>query len=147
MSGLGRRRRVHRRIGRGILSDIIGSIGLGRRRRVHRRRTHRRGRGILDVLKAVHPFVKRSGVLGHLAGMIPGIGGIAGTSARALGYGRRRRVHRRRRVGGRPRMSLARRLMSAMGRRRRRPTVALNENAIRLNTLSLVSALQASNES
>jgi TctA family transporter len=106
-SGLGRRRK---RRGRGILSDLIGSIGLGRkRRRVHRRkrrRVHRRrrrvGRGVLDVIRKVvsvaAPFIKKSGVVGHAIGMIPGIGGIASGIARSAGWGRKRRVQRR--VGG-----------------------------------------------
>ena len=92
-SGLGRRRK---RRGRGILSDLIGSIGLGRkRRRVHRRR-RRVGRGVLDVIKKVvsvaAPFIKKSGVVGHAIGMIPGIGGIASGIARSAGWGRKRRV-------------------------------------------------------
>ena len=102
-SGLGRRRK---RRGRGILSDIIGSIGLGRkRRRVHRRR-RRVGRGLLDVIKnvasAALPFIKKSGIVSHAIGMIPGIGGVASAGTRALGWGRKRRVRRRvrRRVGG-----------------------------------------------
>ncbi len=100
MSGLGlhrRRRRVGRPRGRG-LADLLGGM---RHRRVHHRR-HVRGRGIFDIIKGALPFVKKSGILGHLAGMIPGVGGLAGTAVKALGYGRRRRrvVHRRRHVGG-----------------------------------------------
>jgi len=102
-SGLGRRRRIHRRTGRGILSDVISSFGLGRRRRrVHRR--VRRGRGILDIIKKVIPFVKNSGVVSHLAGMIPGVGSIAGPVAKAVGWGRRRHRRVRRRIGGKRRV-------------------------------------------
>jgi len=100
-AGYGRRRR-RRRAGRGILSDLIGAVGLGRRRRrVQRRR--RVGRGLFDVIKKVAtaalPFIKKSGIVSHAVGMIPGVGGIASAGTRALGWGRRRRV-RRRRIGG-----------------------------------------------
>ncbi len=121
MSGLGRRRR--RRVGRPRGRGPTLASLLGGRRRVHHRR--RRGRGFLDIIKSALPFVKASGIVGHLAGMIPGIGGVAGSAARALGYGRRRRrVHRRRRVGGliggahHMRHAIARHMIHAMGRRR-----------------------------
>lgn len=62
----------------------------GRSRRV-RRRTQR-GRGVMDVLKKLHAFVKNrriaSGALSHF-----GYNKAAG-AVRALGYGRRRRVRR-----------------------------------------------------
>jgi len=122
MSGLGaRRRRAPRHRGRGILSEIIGAVGLGRRRR---RKPVHRGRGILDILKKALPFVKNSGIVGHLAGMIPGVGGVAGPLVKSLGYGRRRRVHRRR-IGGavrrrpNPTLHIMLKKHLAAGRRRR----------------------------
>ncbi len=117
MSGLGRRRRrVHRARG----PSLNSILGIGRRRRrVHHRRS---GRGFLDIIKSALPFVKASGIAGHLAGLIPGIGSFAGPIVKSLGYGRRRRVHRRRRVGGvHPGIQhlVARHMMHALGRRRR----------------------------
>jgi hypothetical protein len=115
MSGLGRRRKRVRRVGRGILSDIIGSLGLGRRRRrvgvrrrrvrrrtggmrmlAGRRRRHtRRGRGFLDILKSAVPFIKNSGIVSHALSYIPRVGPIASGVAKSLGFGRRRRVRAR----------------------------------------------------
>lgn len=120
MSGLGRRR--HRRVHRARGPSLAGILGVGRRRRrVHHRR--HRGHGFFDIIKSAIPFIKRSGIVGHALGMIPGVGGIASTAAKALGYGRRRRrVHRRRRVGGLALMKHAiahHMLKHAMGRRRR----------------------------
>lgn len=105
MSGLGRRRRVRRRVGRGFLTDILGGLlGAGRKRRVGgaRRRRRRVGHGFLgDLVSKALPFVKQSGIISHLASQIPGIGGIAGSVAKSAGFGRRRRrvVHRRVGVG------------------------------------------------
>ena len=110
-AGYGRRRR-RTRMGRGILSDLIGAVGLGRRRRrVHRRR-RRVGGGLLDVIKKVAsvaaPFIKKSGIVSHALGFVPGVGGIASGLARSAGWGRKRRV-RRRRVGGRRKVGTLRR--------------------------------------
>lgn len=81
------RKRSHR--GKGILSDLIGSIGLGRRRRHHKKRTttaHRlptmigsrrrrvhRGKGIFDKLKSAAHFalpIVASAVLGKAGSAI-----------------------------------------------------------------------------
>jgi hypothetical protein len=119
----GRSPTTPKRRGAGILSDLVGSLGLGRRRVRRRRRTGgrllrprtagvgvgdlggrrrrrmRRGRGFLDVLKKVVgtalPFIKKSGIVGHALGFLPGVGGVASSAAKALGYGRRHRPRAR----------------------------------------------------
>ncbi len=86
MSGLGYRRR-RRRVGRGILSSILGIAGLGRRRR------HYRGRGFLDTLKSVASYalpVVGSAILGKAGSAI---------GSRLFGGRRRRRRYHRRRYG------------------------------------------------
>jgi hypothetical protein len=138
----GRSPMTPKRRGAGILSDLVGSLGLGRRR-VRRRRTGgrllrprtagvgvgdlggrrrrrmRRGRGFLDVLKKVVgtalPFIKKSGIVGHALGFLPGVGGVASSAAKALGYGRRHRRSLRRVQGHRPRARGASRMLSMPG--------------------------------
>lgn len=72
--------------------------GTGRRRRTRRRR----GRGILDVLRGVHDFVKKnkiissvSGALSNVPGPIGNIASLVNKGSSAFGYGRRRRLRRR----------------------------------------------------
>jgi len=89
---IGARRHRRKRIGRGILSDIVSSIGLGRRRRttgMRRRRVHRRmGRGILgDIWSGVKNVA--STVAPHVLPV------LANLAVKRLG-GRKRRTHRRR---------------------------------------------------
>lgn len=134
--GLGRKRRVRRRVGGvrkrrvvrrgrgGPISGLLGMFGLGKRRRVVRRRKPtvgsllmkalgrgasqggrrrrvRRGRGIFsNIWSGI-----KSGVssVGNVA--LPIVKGLAGDAIKGLvksklGLGRRRRVVRRRRVGG-----------------------------------------------
>lgn len=130
MSGLSsrlrmpRRRRVHRRTGHGILSDLIGSVGLGRRRRVYHRRRRvggtegigrrrRHGRGFLDVLKTIAGFA-----LPAIAGPLLGKAGSM-VANKLLGGRRRRIVHHRRRRGGALPLSTIRALLHPhMGSRR-----------------------------
>ena len=76
-----------------------GRLGLGRRRH--------RGRGLMDFLNKAHSFVKNNNLISKGASMLaPTItnrfgstaGNIlskVGSAAGALGYGRRRRLHRR----------------------------------------------------
>lgn len=88
-----------------LLGSLVKSAGYGRRRVVRRRRiggrrrlTHRRrGRGFLDTLKGIGGAVKDSGIIGNLA---MAYNPAAGMVAKTLGFGRRRRVHRRRGRGG-----------------------------------------------
>jgi hypothetical protein len=105
--GLGRRRVRRRRTGGRLLRPRtggrllrprtagvgVGDLGGRRRRRM------RRGRGFLDVLKKVVgtalPFIKKSGIVGHALGFLPGVGGVASSAAKALGYGRRHRPRAR----------------------------------------------------
>lgn len=75
------RRRRRRHIGKGPISDILGSIGLGRKRRV-------RGKGFLDVLKGIGNFAKD-----HLLPVVRDVG--VGLLKKRIGLGKRR-VHRRR---------------------------------------------------
>jgi hypothetical protein len=118
--GLGRRRHVggrksaHR--GRGMLGSLLGMAGLGRRRvhrrkRVHRggasvfggRRHVRRGRGIMDVLKKAHNFVKDRQLISKGLNLIQHPHAEKASSiAGILGYGRKRR-----RVGGRKRKGVS----------------------------------------
>src|SRR6185437_16250037 len=77
--------------------------GNGRKRRVGRPRVRRhRGRGFFDALKSAHDWIKKNKIISTVSGAlsgVPGIGGIASAinkGSTALGYGRRRRVARRR---------------------------------------------------
>jgi hypothetical protein len=136
----GRKRRVHRRraVGLGHLMRALAMAhrrrhaGMGRRRR-HvggRRRVHRRrgaGSAFTDfftksipnaarsvyhhVVKPVHGFVKKHGLISKGLALIPHPAGkAAAAAANALGYGRRRRA-----VG----MGRRRRVRRAVGGRRR----------------------------
>jgi hypothetical protein len=111
--GLGRKRRVHR--GRGMLSSLLGMAGLGRRKRRvgGRKRVHRggssifgglrRGRGIMDVLKKAHSFVKDRQLISKGLNLIQHPHAQKASSiAGILGYGRKRR-----RVGGRKRKGVS----------------------------------------
>jgi hypothetical protein len=133
MVGARRKRRVvRRRIGLGALRSMMSMLrgrrmrplGAGRRRRrVGGRRVHRRrmgGSAFTDfftktipgaarsvyehVLKPAHGFIKKHGLVSKGLELLGPEGKAAGTAARALGYGRRRRRvaggRRRRRVGG-----------------------------------------------
>lgn len=75
-----------------------------RRRRVVRRR----GAGFFDVLKSAHDWIKKNKIISTVSGALSKVGvpyaGAINTASSALGYGRKsyrkRRVVRRRRVGG-----------------------------------------------
>jgi hypothetical protein len=86
---------------------------------MHRRKLlggRRRGRGFFDFLRKAHDFIKSNKIISRIGSLIPHPAARAiGTAAGALGYGRRRRVHRRRAVGGRRRVHRRR----AIGGRRR----------------------------
>lgn len=67
------------------------------------RKRRRQGKGIKDVLKKIHNFVKSNRLISRgaaaiapLAGPYSGVVSRVGTAAGALGYGRRRRRVRRR---------------------------------------------------
>lgn len=125
MSGLGRKRRTHRKRGTGILSDIIGSIGLGRR--VHRKkrggakvvrstavsglgRRRKRGRGFFDKIKSgLSSALKFAAPL--IAGPILGKAGAA-IGSKVFGGRKRRRVHTKK-------VSLASLIQKLKGGRRR----------------------------
>jgi len=103
---VGGRKRAHR--GRGMLSSLLGMAGLGRRKRVHRggssifggRRHVRRGRGIMDVLKKAHNFVKDRQLISKGLNLIQHPNAQKASSiAGILGYGRKRRVGGRKRKG------------------------------------------------
>jgi hypothetical protein len=107
---------------------MSSSYGMGRRRRPRRRR---HGGAFWDDVKnafsQAHDFVKRNKLISRVASIIPhpAAQGIS-TAAGILGYGRRRRVVRRRPrmgLGGRRHSSLASAI--GLGRRRRvgRPRV------------------------
>lgn len=112
--GLGRRKiHRHRRVGGALL-------GLGRRSR-------RYGRGffgdvwnglksgVSKIIPSVHNLIKNTGAISKGLSFVPGIGGLASGAAKALGYGRRRRVYRKRRGGA---LSERARLLLGLGRRR-----------------------------
>ena len=100
--GRRRKRVTHRKIGRGVLSTLLGSFGLGKRK-VHRRRRvgaarprRKTGRGILSTLLGTFGLGKRKRKVHrrkHHGGLMgPFVGGhmIAGAARKH----RRRRVHR-----------------------------------------------------
>jgi hypothetical protein len=78
-------------------------LGVGRRRR----RVHRRGGNILsdigNALSTAHGFIRRNKLISTVGNALGAVGvpyaGAIGKAASVLGYGRRRRVHRRRRGG------------------------------------------------
>jgi len=93
-----------------IRPHIIRRSGM---RRVARRRV-RRGRGLMDVLKRAHNFAKEHKLISRGLSMIPHkYGKMASSVASSLGYGRRKRLGRRRRVRrrrvGRRRVGMRRR--------------------------------------
>jgi hypothetical protein len=110
--GYGRRRRVRRG---GFMKGFMGAIplalnrGLGRRRRrVHRggasvfggRRKVHRGRGIMDMLKKAHKFVKDRQLISKGLNLLQDPRAQKASSiAGILGYGRKRRVGGRKRKG------------------------------------------------
>jgi hypothetical protein len=73
-----------------------------RRRRVGRPR-RRQGAGFLDALRSAHDFIKRNKIISTVSGALSKVGipyaGAINTASTALGYGRRRRVVRRKRGG------------------------------------------------
>lgn len=93
MSGNGRRHRRHRRVGgsrktgRGILSDLIGSVGLGRRRRKVGGTRRKIGMGIWDKIKSGLKFaapIVASAALGKAGSAL---------GSKVFGGRRRRRTH------------------------------------------------------
>jgi hypothetical protein len=99
----GRRRRIRRaaprRRGRGLrlFPASFSAFGLGRRRRVIRRRApirrRRAGRGLMDLFRKAHSYVKSNKLVSR--GLDHFKQSRLGNVARSLGYGRRRRVRRR----------------------------------------------------
>ena len=85
-----------------------------RRYPMRRRRVRRpRGRGFMDAIRSAHDWIKKNRIISTVGSALGKVGvpyaGAIGTAASALGYGRRRRVGRprirrrvvrRRRVGG-----------------------------------------------
>ena len=65
-----------------------------RRHAMGRGRRRHRGRGIMDWLGGVNNFLKDSKIISGIGSMLPGVGGMIGSAAGALGYGRRRRIGR-----------------------------------------------------
>ena len=76
--------------------------GNGRRRRVGRVVRRKRGGGFMDALKSAHNWIKSNKIISTVGNALGKIGvpyaGAIGTAAGTLGYGRRRRVVRRKRV-------------------------------------------------
>ena len=105
-----RRRRVCRRVGR---ARRVG------RPRIVKRRRRKQGRGLWDLIKKGHNWLRSNKIIstvGNALSGVPGIGSIAGTigrTAATLGYGRRRRV-------GRPRVRRSVMIRRPIRRRRRR---------------------------
>jgi len=87
---------MKRKVGAGVISDLIGAFGLGNRRRVKRRV---QGAGLLDVLKkgltGAHRFVKDNRLISRgLRHFVPREQALADFAERH-GYGKPKR-----RVGG-----------------------------------------------
>ena len=74
--------------------------GNGRRRRVGRVVRRKRGGGFMDALKSAHNWIKSNKIISTVGNALGKIGvpyaGAIGTAAGTLGYGRRRRMTRRR---------------------------------------------------
>ena len=71
-----------------------------RKRRVGRPRVRRQGAGFLDALKSAHDWIRKNKIISTVSGASSKVGvpyaGAINTASSALGYGRRRRVVRRR---------------------------------------------------
>lgn len=84
----------------------FGSVHLGlgrRRRRVHRRRGGNIFADIGNALSSAHHFIRKNKVISTVGNALGAVGvpyaSAIGKAAGVLGYGRRRRVYRRRRGG------------------------------------------------
>jgi len=103
-----------RLLGHPVAGNVLKTVGLGRRRRVGgRRRVHRggasvfggrrrvhRGRGIMDMLKKAHSFVKDRKLISKGLNLLQDPRAQkASAIAGILGYGRKRRVGGRKRKG------------------------------------------------
>ena len=87
----------------GKIGAFAGSHGYGHRRRRRAHGTHRkkvrRGHGIGNFLRKANDWLKKTRVVSTVANALGGVGvpyaGAIGKVSGALGYGRRRRHHRR----------------------------------------------------
>lgn len=87
-----RRRRIYRR------ARVGGARRVGRPRLVGRPRRRKQGRGLWDLIKKGHNWLKSNKIIstvGNALGSVIPLAGTIGRTAATLGYGRRRRVGRR----------------------------------------------------